>query len=435
MLALAYLLSILDRYLLSVVIEDIKRDLALTDTELGILLGPSFVFMFVIASLPFGWLADAANRKLTILGGMICWSLATAWCGMAETFTELLFARLLVGFGEAALLPSALSLITAYFTRDKLGRGLSIFSMGASFGRASAFAGGGLMFTYLITNGGFSLVGLIHFAPWQGVFLTAALFGLLFTLLFALTVREPVRPVSITRKPRLKEGFALFWRQRWAYLAIFIPYGMTAAMGALMAGWSIAFYTRNHGLDVGTASSLVGLSGLVFGPGGHLFGGWMNDHLRARGVIGPQPYVMALALVSAAAMAAVFALAASVVLAVVAYGLSYCFLCAAGPTGLSGVQLPTPEQQRGVISSIFLLVYNALGNGLGPLLVGVIGDEFFPAQNQLGYAIAVSLVLLLSIGMPFAIFGRPAFARAVRAQEAADALLQRSEQMESPGHA
>jgi MFS family permease len=420
MLSLAFLLSILDRYLLSVVIEDIKSNLSLTDTQLGILLGPSFVFMFVIASLPFGWLADAANRKLTIVGGMLCWSLATAWCGMAETFTELFMARLLVGFGEAALLPSALSLITAYFTRDKLSRGIAIFSMGSSFGRATAFAGGGLLFTWFTVNAGLSVMGYFHFAPWQGVFLTAGLIGLAFALLFLLTIREPVRTASTREKPGLKEGFALFWRQRWAYLAIFMPYGMTAAMGALMAGWSVAFYTRNHDLDVATASSLVGLTGLIFGPAGHLLGGWINDHLRGRGVIGAQPYVMAASLSTAAAMASIFALAPSVSLAAVAYGFSYGLLCASGPTGFGGIQLPTPERQRGVISSIFLLVYNALGNGLGPLLVGVIGDEFFPGSDQLGYAITASLALVLAVGLPFAIFGRPAFARAVRAREEID---------------
>jgi MFS family permease len=257
--------------------------------------------------------------------------------------------------------------------------------------------------------------------PWQGVFLIAGVLGLLFALLFLLTIREPARAPSVGQKPGLKQGFALFWRQRWAYLAIFIPYGMTAATGALMAGWSIAFYTRNHGLDVATASSLVGLTGLAFGPAGHLLGGWINDYIRGRGIIGAQPYVMAASLTSAALMAAVFALAPSVALAAVAYGFSYGLLCAAGPTGFSGIQLPTPEQQRGVISSIFLLVYNGLGNGLGPLLVGVIGDEYFPEHDQLGYAITVSLVLVLAIGLPFAIFGRPAYARAVRAQEASEA--------------
>ena len=421
MLSLAYLLSILDRYLLSVVIEDIKLNLSLTDTELGILLGPSFVFMFVIASLPFGWLADAANRKLTIVGGMLCWSLATAWCGMAGSFGELFMARLLVGFGEAALLPSALSLIAAYFTRDKLSRGIAIFSMGASFGRATAFAGGGLLFTWFVASGGLRIAGQFHFEAWQGVFLTAGVAGFLFALLFLLTIREPVRIASTAEKPSFKEGFSLFWRQRQAYLAIFIPYGMTAAMGALMAGWSVAFYTRNHGLDVASASSLVGLTGLIFGPGGHLLGGWINDYLRGRGVIGAQPYVMAISLTTAAAMAAVFALAPSATLAAVAYGLSYGLLCASGPTGFGGIQLPTPEQQRGVISSIFLLVYNALGNGLGPLLVGVIGDEFFDGPDQLGYAITASLALVLAIGLPFAILCRPAYARGVRAQEANEA--------------
>lgn len=419
LLSAAYLLSILDRYLLSVVIENLKQHLSLTDTQLGILLGPSFVMMFIFASLPLGWLADVANRKLTIFCGMLCWSLATAWCGLSSSFSELFLARLLVGFGEAALLPSALSLLASYFSRNNLSRGVAIFSMGASFGRAAAFAGGGALFTWLVLRDGFTLGGLHHFAPWQGVFLVAGAIGIMFALLFFITVREPRRNSVNGLKPGLKQGFALFWRQRAAYMAIFIPYSMTAAMGALMAGWSIAFYTRNHGLDVATASSIVGLSGLVFGPIGHFLGGWINDYLRTRGVIGAQPYVMAAALGSAAIFAGMFALAPGIGVAASAYAASYCLLCAAGPTGLAGIQLPTPESQRGVISSIFVLVYNALGNGLGPLLVGIIGDQLFPGAKELGNAIATSILMLVVIGVPVAILGRPAFARAVRTQEGA----------------
>jgi MFS family permease len=188
-------------------------------------------------------------------------------------------------------------------------------------------------------------------------------------------------------------------------------------MGSLMAGWSIAFYTRQHGLDVATASALVGFTGLVFGPVGHLAGGWINDRLRGRGMIGSQPYVMAGSLTAAMIAATAFALAPNVKVAALSYGLSYGLLCASGPTGFSGIQLPTPERQRGVISSIFLMTYNALGNGLGPFLVGVVGDSFFSGPEQLGSAMAASIVIVLAIGLPFAILCAPAFDRAVRAQE------------------
>ena len=419
MLSLAYLLSVLDRYLLSVVLEDVKSSLALTDTQLGILQGPSFVFMFLIASIPFGWLADTRNRKLTIAAGLTVWSLATAGSGMAENFIQLMFARLAIGMGEAALLPSAMSLIAAYFSRDQLGRGIAVYSVGASLGRAAAFAGGGVVFALLSAQHGLSLPGFTRFQPWQGVFLAAGAVGVVFTLLFLLTVREPPRLGSAAQRGSLASGFAHFWAHRWAYLSIFIPFGMTAATVTLMAAWSVSFYVRNHHLDVPTASSLVGFTGLIFGPLGTLLGGWINDLLRARGIRGGEPFALAGILVVAALLTTVFALATSVEIAAGAYALAYVLLCAAGPTGYGGLQLPTPDNKKGVMSSIFLLIYMAVGTATGPLLVGVFADTFFPRPALLGYAIAATLAVLVAFGLPFALLGRPAYRRAVLAQEAA----------------
>jgi MFS family permease len=290
--------------------------------------------------------------------------------------------------------------------------------MGSSLGRAAAFAGGGLVFAWFATRRGLDLPGFAHFEPWQAVFLTAGAVGIVYTVIFLVTVREPARIGRAAERASLASGFAHFWRHVWAYLAIFVPFGMTTAIAALLAGWSVSFYVRSHGLDVATAGSLIGITGLIFGPIGHLLGGWINDHLRSRGISGAQPYVLAVSLLSSASLAVLFALTSSLVLAASAYAVAYVMLCIAGPTGFGGVQLPTPDNKRGVMASIFLLIYNAIGTAIGPLLVGLIGDRFFPDPHQLGWAIAVSLAVLVGCGLPFAFLGRPAYRRAVLAQEA-----------------
>ncbi|MET0985158.1 MAG: MFS transporter [Steroidobacteraceae bacterium] len=419
-LAFAYMLSILDRYLLSVLLEDIKRDLELTDTQLGILLGPSFVLLFLLASIPLGRLADVASRRIIIAAGLGGWSLATIGCSLADSYTELLLARLAVGLGEAALLPSAMSLIGAYFTRDKLNRGCSIFAMGASFGRAAAFAGGGALFAWFAMRGGLQLPWTIRFAPWQGVFLTAGVIGLCFAGIFLLTVREPPRAASAGDKPSLRDGLGWFWQHYRAYLSIFIPYSMTSGVAALLAGWSVSFYVRNHHLDVATASMLVGITGVIFGPIGALSGGWLNDHLRARGNRGPQPTVLAVTLVLATLCVVVFALAPSVIVAAAAYACAYALLVLGGPTGLGGTQLLTPEPYRGVMSSIFLIVYMAIGTGIAPLLVGVFVDHLFRSESMLGQSIILTIVLMTTSALPFALTGRPHFVAAVQANESSE---------------
>jgi MFS family permease len=418
MLSMAYLLSIMDRYLLSVVLEDVKRGLAVTDTQLGILQGPSFVFLFLVASVPIGRLADVASRRLIVVAGLACWSVFTFACGLADSFAELFVARLGVGLGEAALLPCAMSLIAAYFPRSSLGRGIAVYSMGSSFGRVAAFAGGGALFGWFGATGGLRLLGG-HYSAWQAVFVVAGLIGVAFALVFLVTVREPPRVVRAERTGAVRAGFVHFWRHRWAYLAVCIPFSMSAATAMQLAAWTVSFYGRTHHMTAASASALVGFTGLLSGPIGHLSGGWINDFLRARGLRGPQPLVLVGVLLVATTFVALFTMAGSIAVAATAYGIAYFALCVAGPTGFSGMQLPTPDSHRGFISSLFLFVYTALGTGLGPLVVGLFTDHFFHNEALLGRSMITTSVLLMAIGLPFAILGRRAFTRAVEANEAA----------------
>jgi MFS family permease len=419
MLSLAYLLSIMDRYLLSVVLEEIKASLRLTDTQLGLLQGPSFVVLFLLASMPLGRMADVGSRRLIVVAGLSFWSVCTIACGMTNSFTGLLLARLGVGLGEAALLPCAMSLIAAYFSRDSLSRGISIYSMGSSFGRVAAFSGGGALFAWFAVHGGIQLWGGEPFRAWQSVFLVAGMGGLAIALLFLVTVREPPRAARASQGSDLRAGFVHFWQQRWAYLAICMPFSMTTAAAMVLGAWSVSFYVRSHGLSTAAASQLVGITGLISGPVGHLFGGWLNDFLRKRGDVGPQPRVLAVVLLVATLFVSIFATASSIPVAALAYGVAYFAVSVAGPTGFSGMQLPTPVGHRGFIASLFLFFYTALGTGLGPLLVGLFGDHLFRSEAMLGRAMIASTVLVALVGIPFALLGRRAFVQAVERHETA----------------
>lgn len=417
MLSFAYLLSIMDRYLLSVVLDEVKLSLRLSETQLGILQGPGFVFMFVIASLPLGMLADAKNRRNLIVGGLLCWSLATAACGMAETFLELMTARLLVGLGEAALMPCAMSLIASYFSPDKMNRGYAIYTMGASFGRASAFAGGGALFTWFVVTGGLSLGPVGNFAPWQSVFIIAGLLGILASLIFLVTVREPQRPVVANSNKSLVSGFIHVWEFRWAYAAIFIPFSVVTAITSNLGAWAVSFYTRNYGVDVGTASSVIGFSGLIMGPLGAIAGGWINDTLYKRGLLYKQPFVLLGISAVALVFIGMFAFGGSFTISAIGYALAYLAVTSGGPTAFGAIQLPTPDNLRGVVSSMFLLVFVTLGSGLGPLIVGLLGDFVFKSPLMLGPSVFVATAVIVAIAIPFGYFGQRKFAAASGKQQ------------------
>lgn len=419
-LAAAYLLSILDRYLLSVVLEDVKRELVLTDTELGVLQGPSFVLLFLLASIPFGRLADVVSRRLLIAVGLGFWSSATFACGLAETFHQLLAARLAVGLGEAALVPAAMSLIAAYFPREKLGLAIAVYSTGGAFGRAAAFAGGGALFGWLGVRGGLDLAGH-HVAPWQGVFLAAGVAGAVFAIIFLLSVREPARERSVQDRGALSAALRHCWRHRAAYLSLFMPFSMVTAIAAQMVAWSVSFYVRRHGLDIATASAIVGFTGLVVGPPANLFGGWFNDWLKSRGGRYHHPLVLTLVLPPIAVGVAIMVFTPSVLVAACAYGAAYAMLSISGATALAGVQLITPDQHRGMTSSFFLIFYTAFGAGFGPFLVGVLSDRLFGGTGDLAASMLTATVLLALAGLPFGLFGYRRFSEKAQADDFAQA--------------
>lgn len=419
LMALAYLLNIVDRFLLALLLENIKASLQLSDTQIGILQGPSFVALFVIASLPMGWIADRWNRRYLVTLGVTVWSIATFACGLADTFGELLVARLMVGFGEATLLPCAMSLIVASFSRDRLNRGIAIYSMGGSFGRFAAFSGGGLLLAMFTAMGGLSLPFFGRLAPWQGTFAVAGLLGIVVALVLLVSVREPPRRMTGGSVPHTTalEALSHFWHNRWAYLAIFMPFSMTVAITMQLAAWTVSFYARKHHLATSEAGQIVGFTGLVFGPLGHLLGGWLNDFLTLRGVRGPQPLVLLAMLLVAPVLVTVFLQADSVPVAALAYGFSYLCLCVPGPTGFGGVQIITPDPMRGFMSSLFLIVYMTLGSGAGPMAAGLIGNYYLNDESQLGRSILLGTLFFMLAGLPFAIWGRGAYRRAVERTE------------------
>src|SRR5690606_17286854 len=133
-LMVCYTLSFVDRQILSLLVTPIKEDLGLNDTQIGLLQGLAFALFYTMLGLPMGWLADRYSRRTIIAVGVLLWSFMTAVCALARSFWSLFAARIGVGVGEATLGPSAFSLITDYFPRDRLGTALSVYSMGIFIG-------------------------------------------------------------------------------------------------------------------------------------------------------------------------------------------------------------------------------------------------------------------------------------------------------------
>lgn len=195
-----YTLSFMDRVLISLLVEPIRTELSLSDTEIGMLIGFGFVLFYSVMGLPFGSLADRSNRRNLIFFGIIGWSLATAGSSMVQGFGCLLLMRALVGIGEATLSPAAMSTIADRFPVSKLGFATSIYSSGVVIGGGLAMVFGGMMAQWSLgTSVTIPLLGT--YSGWRMTFLLVGLLGLPVAAILLLTVREAERCKAAAAQP------------------------------------------------------------------------------------------------------------------------------------------------------------------------------------------------------------------------------------------
>jgi MFS family permease len=187
-----YMLSFVDRTILSLLVGSIKRDLGISDTRIGLLQGLSFALFYTLMGLPLGRVADTRNRRNLIAASVVVWSLFTSFCSAAKSFWSLFFTRIGVGVGEAGLSPAAYSLIADYFPPDRLGVAISVYYMGVFLGSGVALLVGGMVVDTMTRIHTVTLPLLGTIASWRVTFLIVGLPGLVFAML-AYTIKEPLR--------------------------------------------------------------------------------------------------------------------------------------------------------------------------------------------------------------------------------------------------
>ena len=397
LLALAHLVSFIDRFVVSLVLTPLKETFNLTDTQLGLLHGTGFVILYTVAAVPLGRLADVTNRRNLIMVGLAFWSVATAACGLATSFGSLFAARIGVGLGEAALVPAAMSLISVYVRRDQVGRAVSIFTTGASLGKSVALIVGGATLAWLTLRGGLSLPGIGLLPPWAGVFVMAAIPGLTLMIMF-LTVKEPPRYDGQQAKPKLGEAFAYIGQRKYAFATHTIASACVVALVQGIAAWAPTFYSRMFDMTPAAAGVLVGTIFLFIGPGSNLASGWLLDRLQKRGVQGAPGLVMTVALAAGIPAVILFCFARQLELSILAYVLTTAAIGAGSAPGLAGMQMITPERLRGVVTGLFLSVVTFVAVGFGATLIGSVTDNVFKDPQRLNMSIMTVTVVLGGIG-------------------------------------
>ena len=286
-LTIAYVVSFLDRQLLSLVVQDVKADLDLSDTQVSLLLGFAFALFYTTMGIPIGRLADKKSRRAIIGVGITFWCLMTAACGLAKNYTQLFLARVGVGVGEATLSPSSLSMISDYFPKEKRGKAIGFFNMGVSVGSGIALIVGGQIVAYVANSPPLVLPFFGEIFAWQALFLYVGLPGLIVAALMV-TVREPKRKEKIkiktelgeeTEEVSIKETIQFLLERKQAYGWLFLSMACSVLIGYAFLSWMPAMYIRSYDIGIDVISIWLGSAFLIAGPIGAISTGWLCDYL------------------------------------------------------------------------------------------------------------------------------------------------------------
>ncbi|XQW86427.1 spinster family MFS transporter [Thalassotalea piscium] len=395
-LLLAYTFSFIDRQILSLLVEPMKRDLDITDTQMSLLQGLSFAIFYTLMGLPLGRLADSKSRRGLIAGSIFLWSLMTAACGLAKSYWYLFFARMGVGVGEAGLSPAAYSLIADSVEKKHLAKAISIYTMGIYFGGGMALIVGGMVIQWAAEFSTIDLPIIGEIYAWQAVFLAVGLPGLLLVpLLF--TLREPQRTQtqSQAKMVSVSEVVDYFKQNKKTVLMHNFGAALASVAGYGTLAWAPSYLIRVHGMTGGEVGLAFGLIVLFCGAGGVITGGAIADRLFKKGKMDAKIRVAMWAMVIGIIPTLIYPIAPNLTVVLVFLAISTFFANFMMGLGPAAIQEVVPSTMRGQFSALYLFIVNLIGLGLGPTLVALSTDYIFGAPEDVGY----SLLFVTSIAM------------------------------------
>jgi MFS family permease len=396
LLTLTYFFSYMDRQILAILLELIKADLKLSDTQLGLLSGLAFAIFYAGLGIPVARLADRSNRRNIIAVSLALWSAMTVVCGVAQNFWQLLLARIGVGIGEAGSSPPSHSIIADLYPVEKRASAMAIYTLG------------------VVLGGGFGTwIGaqLADAYGWRVAIMAIGAPGILLAVIVRLFVVEPRRgqseaarvvdsPSDSDAMPSMASAFGDMWRNRAArHLVCGVT--LTSLIGYALVAFGLSYLQRSLGFSITQAGSfglIAALLGTVSGVGG----GRLADWSAKRWGMHAQSWMVAWLKVLALPFTLLFYLTDQPIVAVAAYGIQILFASSyLGPT-FALLQGLAPMRMRATWAAITLLVINMVGLGLGPTLIGVLSDLLVPwagAKDSLRWA----LIIMASV-TPWAIF-------------------------------
>ena len=421
MLTVASFVSFLDRSILGLVVGPVEHDLGITDTQIGILQGFTFTIFFTVTAIPLGWLADKIVRRNLIIAGIALWSVMTILSGMAESYTQLLIARIGVAVGEATLIPASVSMLPDYFPPTQRGRAFGVLSLAAIVGSSGSYFVGGMLLRALKGYDVISFPLLGDLVIWQATFVFVGLPGLLLALLM-LTVREPprlglARPDGETPAEAAagKESFVHYVKRHpKAFLYVWGMYTMTTYVAYCLIPWGPTVMFRKFGVAMGDAGMTIGIASSVLGVIACLLTGHLGDRMTAKGLRGGRFRITTLWSFGILPSVLLFTLGTSFEMSLFGYAFGTFFNSLTFGSAYAVMQEIVPARMRGRATASWYLCNALLANGLGPLASALATQHIFGTPSALPLGILVATMPGILLGFVFPWIGMTPFERARR---------------------
>lgn len=366
LLAIVAAFNYLDRVLIYILFEPIRKEMFFSDFQLALLGTTSFVIFFTLLGVPFGRLADRSSRKNMIAAGLAVWSLFSGLTGFADGFWALFFCRVMVGVGEATLGPAALSLLSDYFPPRMRATTQSVYASGITIGGGLAFfLGGWIGYSY----------------GWRTAFYFLSFPGLLLALLVFLLREQPRGRTEVETPKYTSSDWKLLFQSR-PLRYHYAGYALYALAANSLSIWGPTFFTRVHGYSIATLGLVAGLTSLTSGVSSTLLGGYLADRLRRVGLGGRMRLSSVAALLAIPFWILLLFFESVPVLLFANFfllGLSLVWLAPA----MADVHEITGPHLRGLGVGAFVCTIHIVAYAIGSPLIGKIND-LLGAANQPG---------------------------------------------------
>ena len=420
LLTATYTFSFVDRQIVNLLVDPIRADLGLSDSQISFLQGLAFALPYVLLSIPVGRIVDRANRIRVLIIGILIWTISCMMCGTANSFWQLGIARMGIGGGEASVTPASWSLLADYFPPEQRALPISIFLMGPYLGAGLSLLLGAEVISWASGLGQIELpiVGVI--APWQLTFMLVALPGVVIALLLPL-LKEPVRQERLGTDAQAmtwKKVGQYIWPRRQLFGAYLLGSPFLVLVLYALQAWIPSLLVRVHELDIvqagryyGTIALIAGSAGVLSGP---VFARWLSHRVNAEraplivifiSILVLIPFVIAAGLATSLTAALIFISFAS-------YWVTF-------PLALfaTGLQNASPNELRGLMAGCYVLATNLIGLALGPSSVALVSDYVFQSDTAVGKSLALIAAIFLPLAALLVWRGLRAM-RKIEAQEA-----------------